>query len=256
MNSRWRPVLLPVLTFVVLILAWQAVVVGFEVPEFLLPRPTAIFAAALRFGWPLLTVHATTTLETILLGFVISAVIAVPLGVLLAANKLASEAFYPLLIFTHAIPVIAIAPIVVVGFGTGLKARLIVVTLISFFPIMVSTVTGILNAPAEMLDLGRTVGASKWQRIATIAFPHAIPFIFNGFRIGIVGSVIGAVVGEFVSANSGLGYLVVRSTSDFDIPTAMACVIILATMSVMLYQLTAIVQAHISPWAPRGDDRR
>ncbi len=252
MNSSLRPVLLPILTFVFLILAWQMITVGFQVPEFLLPRPTSIIAAALRLGWPLLTVHAAATLETILLGFIISALVAVPLGVMLAANKLASEALYPLLIFTHAIPVIAIAPIVVVSVGTGLNARLIVVTLISFFPIMVSTATGILNAPGDMLDLGRTVGASKWQRIATIAFPHAIPFIFNGFRIGIVGSVIGAVVGEFVSANSGLGYLVVRSTSDFDVPAAMVCVIILAIISVTLYQLTTIVQALISPWAPHG----
>lgn len=252
MNSSLRPIVLPIFSFVLLILLWEAVVVGFQVPEFLLPRPSSILAAGLRFGWPLISVHTAATLQTILLGFTISVIVAVPLGVMLAASRLASEAFYPLLVFTHAIPVIAIAPIVVVSFGTGLISRLIVVTLISFFPIMVSTATGVMNAPKDMLDLGRTVGASKWQRIATIAFPNAIPFIFNGFRIGIVGSVIGAVVGEFVSANAGLGYLVVRSTSDFDIPMAMACVIILAIVSVTLYQLTAIVQARASPWAPQN----
>ncbi len=254
MKPNLRPILLPIIAFVVLIAAWQFIVVAFEIPAFLLPSPSAILKAALRFGWPLLTVHTAATLETILLGFAISVVLSVPLGVMLASNKLASEAFYPLLVFTHAIPVIAIAPIVVVSVGTGLNARLIVVTLISFFPIMVSTATGILNAPKDMLDLGRTVGASKWQRIATIALPHAVPFMFNGFRIGIVGAVIGAVVGEFVSANSGLGYLVVRSTSDFDIPMAIAAVIILAVMSVTLYQLTAVVQTRVSPWAPQSEN--
>lgn len=252
MSEKWRPVILPIFTFTLLIVFWQFAADAFDVPTYLLPSPTQIVQAAVGFGWPFLTVHTTATLETILIGFAISVVIAVPLGILLASSKLASEALYPLLVFTHAIPVIAIAPIVVVMVGTGISARLIVVTLISFFPIMVSTATGVMNSPADMIELGRTVGASKWQRIASISLPHAVPFMFNGFRIGIAVAVIGAVVGEFVSANAGLGYLVVRSTSDFNIPMAMASVAVLATISVALYQLVIVAQRILTPWAP-GD---
>ena len=176
-------------------------------------------------------------------------IVGVPLGVMLASSRLASETLYPLLVFTHAIPVIAIAPIVVVSLGTGLPARLVVVTLISFFPTMVSTASGILNAPADMIELGRVVGASKWQRIATISLPHAVRSSSTGFGSASSVRSVGAVVGEFVSANSGLGYIVVRATSDFDIPLAMASVIILATISVSLYQLMSFVQARITPWS-------
>jgi NitT/TauT family transport system permease protein len=252
MNSATlRPIALPAFAFAMVVVLWQVGVEAFQVPEFLLPPPSSILAEAMKFGWPLITVHMLATLQTVLLGFFLAVVVAVPLGVVLAANRLTAEAFYPLIVFAHAVPVIAIAPIVVVSFGVGLTSRLIVVTLISFFPIMVSTASGILNTPRDMNDLGITVGASKLQRVLTLSLPNALPFIFNGLRIGITGSVIGAVVGEFVSANSGLGYIVVRSTSDFNIPLAMAAVIVLAVISVTLYQLVSTLQARMTPWTPK-----
>ncbi len=247
MNGRLRAVLLPLAAFLVLIAVWEAAVAAFHVPPFLLPAPSAIVRAVTQFGPTFLTVHATATLETILIGFALSVMIGVPLGTALAANKLTAEALYPLLIFTHAIPIIAIAPIIVVVFGTGLGSRLIVVTLISFFPTMVSTATGILNVPADMLELAHTAGASRWQTTRTIKLPSAVPFIFSGLRIGITGAVVGAVVAEFVSAEAGLGYLVVRATNDFNIPLAMGAVIALATLSVVLYQLVAMTQRLVMP---------
>mgnify|MGYP001101969537 CR=1 FL=1 len=252
-TAALRPIALPAFAFALVIALWEFVVTAFHIPVFLLPPPSAILSEGIKFGWPLITVHTTATLQTILLGFACAVVFAVPLGVLLAANRLTAEALYPLIVFAHAVPVIAIAPIVVVSFGVGLVSRLIVVTLICFFPIMVSTASGILNTPRDMNDLGITVGASKVQRVLTISLPNALPFIFNGFRIGITGSVIGAVVGEFVSANAGLGYIIVRSTSDFNIPLAMAAVIILAVISVVLYQFVSVIQAWATPWAPKLD---
>jgi len=251
MTMKARPFILPLFAFVMLVVIWEVAVAALKIPPFLLPAPSAIVSAAMQLGGPLMARHFLATLSTVLLGFAISIVVGVPLGTALASSKTASEAFHPLLVFTHAIPVVAIAPIIVVVFGTGLTARLIVVTLISFFPIMVSTATGILNAPADLLELGRTAGASKWQTICTIKFPNAVPFIFNGLRIGVTGSVIGAVVAEFVSADAGLGYLVVRATTDFNIPLALASVTVLATMSVTLYQLVSTAQRIVFPWNPR-----
>ncbi len=253
MTGSLRAVLLPIAAFVVLVAAWEACVIAFKIPPFLLPAPSAILDAALQFGPTILTVHTAATLGTVLIGFALSVVIGVPLGIALASNRIASEAFYPLLVFTHAIPIIAIAPIIVVVFGTGLGSRLIVVTLISFFPTMVSTATGMINVPAGMLELAHTVGASRWQTIRTIKLPNAVPFIFSGLRIGITGSVVGAVVAEFVSADAGLGYLVVRATNDFNIPLAMAAVIILATISVVLYQLVQTAQLLVMPGARARD---
>lgn len=157
-----------------------------------------------------------------------------------------------LIVFAHAIPVIALAPIIVLSLGPGMAARVVVVVLISFFPILVSTVTGLRATPTEMLELAKVAGSSRLQSLLTVELPGAVPYIFNGLRIGISTAVIGGVVGEFVSSDNGLGYLVVHSTTNFDVPRAMASVAILALMSVILYQSVEWIQKLLFPWSTNG----
>ena len=243
-----RSILLPIVAFLLFLLAWEGIVRGFNIPSYLVPPPSLIAREGYTLAG-LYAVHAVATLETILIGFAFATILAIPLGAMIASNRLVSEAVYPLIVFSHAIPVIAIAPIIVVVFGTGMVSRLVVVVLISFFPIMVSTATGLLETPDDMLELGTVTGTSRLQQLRRIAIPYAIPFIFNGLRIGITAAVVGAVVGEFVSADRGLGYLVIHNTTNFNVPRAMAAVVILATISVVLYQLVAHTQRLLFSWS-------
>ncbi len=184
-----------------------------------------------------------------LAGFVVSVFIAIPLGVLISLNRIASEAIHPLLDFANAIPIIAVAPIILVMLGTGVESRQVIDFLVCFFPIMVATATGILDTPKAYLDLRRSTGTGFLTGLLTIRMPHAAPFIFSGLKIGITLSVIGAVVGEFITSNRGLGYLIVSSTTNFDLAQAMFAVVVLAIMSVILFQGVQYMQKYPFLWS-------
>ena len=252
MSATQRRIILPLITFVLFLLAWQLITVLLKVPVYLMPSPTEILAGGMRLG-PTLWSNTLETLTTILIGFALSCLIGIPLGVVVSVNRLTAEAIYPLIVFLNAIPIVAIAPILVVIFGTDMTARLIIVTLIAFFPIMVATASGILDTPDEMLDLARVAGASPLTEILTVRLPHAVAFIFGGLRIGVTVAVVGAVVAEFVNANKGLGFLVTSSTAQFAIPTAMACVVMLAIVSVILYESVNLVHRTFFSWSVRRE---
>ncbi|MDE0111905.1 MAG: ABC transporter permease [Albidovulum sp.] len=250
-----RPIVLPVLSLAALLLIWESLVWLFEVPSYLLPAPSSVWASGLQI-LSAVPVHVWATLYTVLAGFLVSVIIAIPLGVLISLNRVASEAIYPLLVFANAIPVIAIAPIIVVMLGTGIESRLVINFLVCFFPIMVATATGILDTPKAYLDLSRSTGAGFMTSLVTIRMPHAVPFIFSGLKIGITLSVIGAVVGEFITSNRGLGYLIVSSTTNFDLARAMFAVVVLAIMSVVLFQGVQIIQKFWFPWSIKAQDMK
>lgn len=243
-----RAFLLPILSLTALLGVWEFSVWLFQVPVYLLPSPSVIWQAGYDIAGAF-PKHISATFLTVLSGFVVSVLIAIPLGVLIAINRIASEAVYPLLVFANAIPVIAVAPIIVVMFGTGFESRLIINVLVCFFPIMVATATGILDTPKDYLDLSRSTGAGFFTGLLTIRMPHAVPFIFSGLKIGITLSVIGAVVGEFITSQSGLGYLIVAATTNFDLALAMAAVVVLALMSVVLFQMITFSQRLWFPWS-------
>jgi len=251
MTATQRRIILPISAFLFFLLLWQLASVIFKIPVYLMPSPIEIFNGGARLG-PTLFSNTLETLTTILIGFALSCLVGIPLGVLVSVNRLTSEAIYPLIVFLNAIPIVAIAPILVVIFGTDMTARLIIVTLIAFFPIMVATASGILDTPDEMLDLARVAGASPLAEIITVRLPHAVAFIFGGLRIGVTVAVVGAVVAEFVNANKGLGFLVTSSTAQFAIPTAMACVVMLALVSVLLYEAVNLVHRTFFPWSIRN----
>ena len=253
MNPGLRRILLPAAAFLLFLGAWETTTRLLAVPAYLLPSPSAIFLAGGKLGWALVT-NAIATLTTILLGFGLAMLIGIPLGVLVSASPLAAEAIYPLLVFTHAIPIIAIAPVIIVVFGTDLGSRLIIVVLITFFPIMVATASGMLNAPKDMIELAKATGATRFGEIWTVRIPHAVSFIFGGLRIAITIAVVGAIVSEFVSSEEGLGYLVVSATTRFDVPMAMAAVVVLAFISVVLYQLVGIAHQMLFPWSIRSPE--
>lgn len=246
-----RGVVVPALTLLGLLAAWEGLVQALAIPVFLLPAPSRILEEMLAM-WPHLPGNILATLATVLLGFLASLLLAVPLAVALAASPAVARATYPLLLMTQSTPIVAIAPILVVALGTGQLSRTTVAFLIAFFPLLVSTVSGLLAVPREVEDLARSLRAGFWQSLWLLRLPSAMPFLFAGLKVAIALSVIGAVVAEFVTANAGLGYLITQSTAFFNTPMAFAAVLLLALMGIALFGAVVLVERLFFPWSARA----
>ncbi len=220
---------------------WQAAAAGFAVPKWLLPAPSDV-VVALFANWDLIARHALTTLEEVLVGFVASFVAGVALAVAIARSRVVERALYPFVVASQTVPVVAIAPLLLIWFGYGLWPKAIVVVLISFFPIVVNTVDGLRSVDPDLVDLLRTMGASSRQIFAKVQAPAALPYVLSGTKVAISVSVIGAVMGEWVGAQAGLGYLMIRSASQFQTARVFASILVLSVMGIALFGLVALVE--------------
>ncbi len=231
-----------------LFLLWEGACRLFEIPEFLLPAPSAIWAET-SDAWVAVGGHSLATLSTVLMGFAASVVISLPLAMLIASSPAISAAIYPLLIVTQSIPKVALAPILVVALGPTELPRVIVTFLVAFFPLVVGTVAGLLAAPPELIELGRASRATRIQELLRIRLPFAVPFVFSGLKVAAALSVVGAVVAEFVGADAGLGYLIQSAMAFFRTPLAFGAVVILAILGILLFQVVALVERVFFPWS-------
>lgn len=234
------------------VLLWELACRVFNVPAFLVPRPSAIWADTLKNIGPV-TMHTLATAKTTLLGFAASLIVSLPLAILLTASPMIANAVYPLLVLTQSIPKVALAPILVVIFGTNELPRIIVTFLVAFFPLVLSIAAGITSVPPELIELGRACKASRWRALWRIRLPYAVPFIFSGVKAAITLSVVGAVVGEFVNADKGLGYLIVTATAFFQVPLAWGALVLLSLMGIVLFQAVVIIEQVFFPWAVDAD---
>lgn len=251
----WRTgqgVVVPLATLASLLLAWEAAVRAFAIPPYLFPAPSRILVE-LRVVAPHLWPNVVATLTTALLGFGASILVSIPLAVVIASSPPIARAVYPLLLAVQATPIVAIAPILVVLLGTGQLSRTTIAFLIAFFPLLVSTVTGLLSTPREVVDLSRTLRASFAQDLWLMRLPNAVPFIFSGLKVAISLSVIGAVVAEFVTANAGLGYLITQSTAFFNVPLAFGAVILLAISGIVLFSAVVACERLLFSWSIASD---
>jgi NitT/TauT family transport system permease protein len=251
----WRMaqgVLIPLGSLGGLLLLWEGAVHLFAIRPFLLPAPSRILQELVAVS-PHLPRNIAATLLTVLLGFGTSVAVAIPLAVAIASSPAVARAVYPLLLITQSTPMIAIAPILVVIMGTGQLSRTTVAFLIAFFPLLISTVAGLLATPKEVVDLSRMMRTSFLQDLWLVRLPSAVPFIFAGLKVAISLSVIGAVVSEFVTANAGLGYLITQSTAFFNVPLAFGAVILLSATGVALFGLVVLAERIFFPWAVEND---
>jgi len=238
---------LPVFGLALLILAWHFYVVVFDVPAVVLPRPGLVLAATLD-NWRLVVAEGWTTLLESLYGFVLAFALGVPLAVAIAGSRTLNLMFYPLLIATQSLPKVALAPLILVWLGTGIESKLAIAWLVAFFPIVVDTATGLRNTPAEFIDLAASVRASAFQTFWKIRFPAALPFVISGSKVAITLAVIGAVIGEFIGSNEGLGNLLLVANSQLNIPLAFACLFGLAIIGIGLYAAVVLVELALKPW--------
>ena len=199
-------------------------------------------------NWRLIVSEGWITLLESLYGFVLAFVLGVPLAVAIAGSRTLNLMFYPLLIATQSLPKVALAPLILVWLGTGIESKLAIAWLVAFFPIVVDTATGLRNTPAEFLDLATSVRANAFQTFWKIRFPAALPFVISGSKVAITLAVIGAVIGEFIGSNEGLGNLLLVANSQVNIPLAFACLIGLAAIGIGLYAAVAAVELALKPW--------
>lgn len=230
----------PALALVVLAF-WQAAVSIFAITEFILPSPFAIIRRILTDTGLLLS-HARVTLFEVVAGFGIAILTGVPLALLIFYSRLFEKAFYPLLIALQTIPKAALAPLLVLYLGYGWAPKIFLSFLISFFPIVISTVVGLQSLDRGMVHLVRSMGANEWQTFAKIRLPAALPNIFGGFKVGIALAVIGAVIGEYVAAERGLGYLQMQASAQFDTTLNFAAVVLISGIGVLLYSILSILE--------------
>lgn len=237
----------PAALVLALVVLWQIAVHLWEVQPWLLPSPTAI----LRAGWDardLLGFHAMQTgLET-LLGFALALAAGIGLALALDASLLVRRALYPLLVISQTVPIIAIAPLLIIWFGYGIWPKVLVVGLVCFFPIVVSTVDGLRSADPELIALVRTMGASPRQVFAKVRWPGAVPGLFSGIKIAITYSVVGAIIGEWVGASRGLGVFMLRATNAFRTDWVFASILVVALLSLALFVGVQVAERLALRW--------
>lgn len=248
LGHSFRTVVLPAAVVVALGVLWEAAVRIFEIPEYILPAPSAIWTASYEIPG-VMAEHTLETLRTTLIGFVVSILVGLPLALAIAFSSLIANAIYPLLIITQSIPKVALAPILVILLGANELPRIVVTFLVAFFPLVIASATGLLTTPPALIEFGRSLKATPMQLLLRIRLPHATPFVFSGLKMAITFSVIGAVVGEFVAADKGLGYLITASTAFFKTPLAFGAMVLLSIMGIVLFQCIVIIERVFFPWA-------
>jgi ABC-type nitrate/sulfonate/bicarbonate transport system permease component len=239
--------LLPALLVAGALAAWQLATVVFRLPRWLLPSPLDI-AAALVGGADLIAVHAARTLEETLLGLAGAFVAGVAAAVTMDRAPLARRAFYPVLVVSQTVPVVAIAPLLVVWFGYDLLPKVIVVALVCFFPVVVATFDGLGSVDEDAVRLVRAMGATGWQVFWRVRWPGALPFVFSGLRIGVTYGVIGAIVGEWVGASTGLGIYMVRAADQLLTERVFASIVVASALSLVLFRLVGLLEWLMLPW--------
>ncbi|KFC70417.1 ABC transporter permease protein [Bosea sp. LC85] len=241
----------PLASFAVLLLAWQWFVPMAGIPEYILPVPSAFFER-LWIDRALIAQHTLVTANEIILGFLMAAVISIPLGYIIVSVKILEKAIYPVIVFFQLVPKIAIAPLFVVWFGFGLFPKVLLTFLLCFFPTLVASMTGFRALDERVLYLTRSMGASAWQTFRYVRVPAALTYIFSGLKVSAVFAATGAIVGEFVGANAGLGYLLLRGTSFLDMPLIFACLVALSLVGIVFSYLVDGLEVLLMPWQRKG----
>ena len=236
--------------FVALVVFWEIYTRAANVPVYILPAPSVIAKAVVK-DFDSLMKHSWVTIYEVVLGFVIGTAFGIPLAISIVYSKFAEKTIYAALVASQAVPKVALAPLLIAWFGFGMTPKIIITFLICFFPIVVNTVIGLNSTPPEMLYLARSLGASGLETFWKFRFPHGLPSIFGGLKVGISLAVVGAVVGEFVAGANGLGYLQIIRASFLKTDSVFAILIFLSIIGIVLFYLIQFIESRVIRWDPR-----
>ncbi len=234
----------PIIAFVVFISVWQFVPMLMDIKPFILPKPTDVLEAAIE-DWHLLWPAMQMTIFEAVIGFVLSAVIGIGISILLASSRVLEISLYPYAVILQTIPVVAIAPIVVIWFGSGFNSIVIISFLIGFFPIVSNTLMGLNSVDNNMGDLFKLYNANKWQTMFKLRIPAAMPFIMSGLKVSCTLAIIGAITGEYIAGigggKGGLGYAITVAAVQLKTPYLFACAIAGALFGIVFYLLVSLL---------------
>jgi NitT/TauT family transport system permease protein len=240
-------IVLPLLTAGLALLLWELACRGLDISPGLLPPPSAVYERFLETQGFLYRNAVPTTVESVL-AFVLATVLGTLLAVLLTYSELAYKALYPNVVFFQLIPKIALAPLFVVWLGIGAESRLSFAVFISFFPIVVSAMAGFRAVPPDMMRLCRSLTATEWQIFMSVRFPFALPHLFAGMKIAVTFAMIGVIIGEFITADQGLGYIIIFSSSQADTALILASIALLCVIGLALFGLVAASERLMYRW--------
>jgi NitT/TauT family transport system permease protein len=227
--------------------AWQAATVLWEIPEYILPGVPAVIEATER-DWRDLAAAAGITGYEALLSFALAVVLGISGALVLHLRPRFAQAVWPLVVFAKILPQVAIAPILIVWLGLGLLPKLIIAALLAFFPLLISAYVGLKGVDEEVIELARSMQASRSHRLLAFELPSALPHILSGAKIAMTSSVIGVIVAEFLSSNGGLGHLLLMATGALDAPLSIAVIVVLSLEGCALYLMVSLVERLAMPW--------
>jgi NitT/TauT family transport system permease protein/putative hydroxymethylpyrimidine transport system permease protein len=247
--------LAPAAVLAALVGGWELLAQLGHVENYLLPAPSEV-ATALWEDRDLLAPDAWVTAREVLLGFGLALVVGVAIAIVLHLSPLLRRAIYPLVVASQAVPVIVIAPILVIWFGFGITPKLVVIALICFFPVVVNTLDGLEGTESDQVKMMRTLGASRLDLLRRLELPSSLPFLFSGAKVAVAVAVIGAVFGELVGSDAGLGHAIQVGTAELETARVFAAVLILSAMAIALFGLVALLERRAVPWAHTARERR
>ena len=239
--------LLPPLTFVIIIGLWAAAIPVFKIPPYLLPGPAGVFSRLISDA-PQLWENSLVTLTEIVLGFGLTVVTAIPLGLFIALSMLAKQIVYPPLMFLQLVPKIAVAPLFLVWLGFGIESKVLLTLLMTFFPLLLASISGFQILDTRLLFLTQSMGASWWQTFRYLRIPAALPVIFSGVKTSATIATTAAIVAEFVGANKGLGYVLLRGTSTMDMELTFAVLVVLTLIGIVINYIVEFAEWAMTPW--------
>lgn len=233
--------------FVLLFVAWEAAVHVFGIKEYLLPPPSKVWSEFWR-RHEIVMGGAWVTTQEILAGYALAVAVSIPLALAVAYSRFMEQAVYPVIVFLQIVPKIAIAPLFIIWFGFGFTPKLLLVFLLSFFPIVVSSIAGFKSADRDVMDFARTTGAGSLAMFFKIRLPQALPHIFTGLKVGAALAATAAVVAEFVASDRGLGYLLLQYNGQLDTPMVFATIVVLSLIGLVVYYAVEVVERIAIPW--------
>jgi NitT/TauT family transport system permease protein len=235
------------IVFAVLFALWEGGVWIFGIKEYLLPPPTTVWREFMK-RYAIVMDGAWVTTTELVAGYLLAIVVSIPLALSVAYSRFMEEAVYPAVVFLQIIPKIAIAPLFIIWFGFGFTPKLLVVFLLCFFPIVVSSIAGFKSVDPEIMDFARTTGAGGWKMFTKIRLPQALPDIFTGLKVGAALSATAAIVAEFVASDRGLGYLLLQYNGNLETPMVFAVIVLLSLIGVVVYYIVEIIERFVIPW--------
>ncbi len=256
MNSLWARLKTPAVIFVLLVI-WEVCVRVFKVKEYILPSPIVALQHLLQpqpdanYSW---MVHIRITLKELAISFLVTSVLGIAIAIGLAWNATIKKIVMPAFVFLNSLPIVAIAPLLVLWFGYGLKTNILIAFLVSFFPVVINTTVGLFEIEDDLLDLVKYLNGTKLQIFLKLRLPNSLPYIFTGLKISSTMCVVGAIVGEFVASDKGLGYIIINSQYTMDSPPIFAGLMLVSLFGVALFGIVSAVERLCMPWRFKGRD--